>query len=95
MRCFGTPAVISIQEWAPCDQVIRPELLRAGFELVRREHLEVTDDVSIIEALGSPVRLTAGSYSNIKVTTPDDLIVAEGLLKESRGAPAVALAAAA
>ena len=75
-------------------QVIRPELLRAGFELVRRERLEVTDDVSIIEALGSPVRLTAGSYSNIKVTTPDDLVMAEGLL-ESRGAPAVALAAAA
>ena len=76
-------------------QVIRPELLRAGFELVRREHLEVTDDVSIIEALGSPVRLTAGSYSNIKVTTPDDLVLAEGLLKQSRGALALALAAAA
>ncbi|KAK9834066.1 hypothetical protein WJX81_007367 [Elliptochloris bilobata] len=66
-------------------QVIWPELLRAGFDLMRREQLEVTDDVSIIEALGSPVRLTAGSYTNIKVTTPDDMIVAEGFLRECRG----------
>lgn len=47
-------------------QVIRPALLAEGFELVRREGLEVTDDVSIIEALGKPVRITPGSYTNIK-----------------------------
>lgn len=69
----------------PLLQVIRPALLRAGFDLVRREALEVTDDVSIVEALGEPVRLTAGSYTNIKVTTPDDLVVAEGFLRERRG----------
>jgi hypothetical protein len=33
---------------------------------VQREGLEVTDDVSIIEALGRPVRITPGSYTNIK-----------------------------
>lgn len=49
-------------------QVIRPALLHAGFELVQRDNLEVTDDVSIIEALGEPVKVTSGSYSNIKVT---------------------------
>lgn len=48
-------------------QVIRPPLLREGFELVRAQGLEVTDDVSIIEALGEPVRITPGSYTNIKV----------------------------
>jgi len=48
-------------------QVIHPPLLREGFELVLREGLEVTDDVSIIEALGKPVRITSGSYTNIKV----------------------------
>lgn len=45
---------------------MKPSLLQAGFELVRRENLEVTDDVSIIEALGQPVKLTQGSYTNIK-----------------------------
>jgi hypothetical protein len=47
--------------------VIKPDLLQSGFELVQRENLEVTDDVSIIEALGQPVRVTKGSYTNIKV----------------------------
>jgi hypothetical protein len=47
-------------------QVIRPPLLREGFDLVQAQSLEVTDDVSIIEALGKPVRITPGSYTNIK-----------------------------
>ena len=46
---------------------MRPELLTAGFKLVQQQSLEVTDDVSIIEALGKPVKITYGSYSNIKV----------------------------
>ncbi|KAJ1427081.1 Nucleotide-diphospho-sugar transferase [Sesbania bispinosa] len=48
-------------------QVIKPELLRKGFELVNREGLEVTDDVSIVEHLKHPVYITEGSYTNIKV----------------------------
>lgn len=69
-----------------CVQVIRPALLREGFELVRKDSLEVTDDVSIIEALGRPVRVTQGSYTNIKVTTPDDMSVAERFLSENEAA---------
>jgi 2-C-methyl-D-erythritol 4-phosphate cytidylyltransferase len=64
-------------------QVIRPELLRAGFELVAKENLEVTDDVSIVEALGEPVLITPGAYTNIKVTTPDDMSIAERFLDEA------------
>lgn len=62
-------------------QVIKPGLLRKGFELVNREGLEVTDDVSIVEHLKHPVYITAGSYTNIKVTTPDDLLLAERILQ--------------
>ncbi len=80
---------------ARARQVIRPALLRDGFALVARERLAVTDDVSIVEALGAPVRLTAGSYHNIKVTTPDDMVVAEGFLRERAGSGERALAAAA
>ncbi|KAF1876079.1 hypothetical protein Lal_00006710 [Lupinus albus] len=54
-------------------QVIKPELLRKGFELVNREGLEVTDDVSIIEHLKHPV------------TTPDDMILAERILNINSG----------
>ena len=61
-------------------QVIKPDLLRRGFEKVRAENLEVTDDVSIIEQLGEPVRITVGDYYNIKLTTPEDLQLAESVL---------------
>ncbi|XP_016443222.1 2-C-methyl-D-erythritol 4-phosphate cytidylyltransferase, chloroplastic [Nicotiana tabacum] len=61
-------------------QVIKPELLKKGFELVNREGVEVTDDVSIVEHLKHPVYITEGSYTNIKVTTPDDLLLAERIL---------------
>ena len=40
---------------------------------------------SIIEAMGLPVRITPGSYTNIKVTTPDDMSVAEGFLEQTDG----------
>ncbi|KAK7855941.1 2-c-methyl-d-erythritol 4-phosphate cytidylyltransferase [Quercus suber] len=66
-------------------QVIKPELLKKGFELVNREGLEVTDDVSIVEHLKHPVYITEGSYTNIKVTTPDDLLLAERILSMSPG----------
>lgn len=71
--------------------MIRPALLRQGFELVRARGLEVTDDVSIVEAMGLPVRITPGAYTNIKVTTPDDLSVAEKFLDVAEaGAAALA-----
>lgn len=64
-------------------QVIKPALLKEGFDLVKRRGLEVTDDVSIVEHLGHPVYITEGSYTNIKITTPDDLLVAEKVLNPS------------
>lgn len=69
-------------------QVMKPELLRKGFDLVNRNHLEVTDDVSIVEHLKHPVYITEGSYTNIKVTTPDDLLLAERILNMEEGVPA-------
>ncbi|KAL9255856.1 2-C-methyl-D-erythritol 4-phosphate cytidylyltransferase, chloroplastic-like protein [Drosera capensis] len=62
-------------------QVIRPDLLKKGFDLVTREGLEVTDDVSVVEHLKLPVHITEGCYTNIKITTPDDLLLAEKILK--------------
>lgn len=63
-------------------QVSSKKLFLQGFEKVKKDNLEVTDDVSVIEALGLPVKLTLGEYTNIKLTTPDDLQVAEQVLRE-------------
>ena len=58
-------------------QVFRRDLL----EEAHREVIEdVTDDASMVERLGLPVRVFMGSPWNLKVTTPDDLLVAEALL---------------
>ena len=40
----------------------------------------MTDDVSIIELMGKPVRLTMGEYENLKLTTPEDMVIAEQIL---------------
>ena len=44
----------------------------------------ITDDVSIMEAAGYEVLTVDGSYKNIKITTPEDLMFAECLLKEEK-----------
>lgn len=69
-------------------QVIRPELLKAGYALVNEKGIEVTDDVSIVEALGERVQVTPGSYFNLKVTTPEDMFIAERLMSEQGAAVA-------
>ena len=63
-------------------QVGSKALFLRGFKKVKDEYLEVTDDVSVIEALGEPVKMTLGEYTNIKLTTPDDMSVAEQILRE-------------
>ena len=44
-----------------------------------------TDDMSVMESAGFPVRTVEGSYTNIKITTPEDLRLAEFLLGEESG----------
>lgn len=41
-----------------------------------------TDDAALVEAIGHAVHVYEGAWSNFKVTTPEDLIVAEALLRE-------------
>lgn len=73
-------------------QVIEIETLQRGFAKVLAENLEVTDDVSIVEALGEPVKLTKGEYTNLKITTPEDMDVADAILEDRKGEPVNLLA---
>jgi len=65
-------------------QIIKPSLLRQGFEKVKELNLAVTDDVSIIEQLPAPVKITVGQYTNIKITTPEDMPMARSILEQRR-----------
>ena len=58
------------------------EELLAAYEKAEKDGLQVTDDASVMEHAGMKVRLVESKSSNIKLTTPDDMIVAEALLKE-------------
>ncbi|MBO0798649.1 MAG: 2-C-methyl-D-erythritol 2,4-cyclodiphosphate synthase [Blastocatellia bacterium] len=58
-------------------------LLRANAEARARGSLSAaTDDSLLIEGLGLPVAIVEGSAQNIKITTPDDLLQAEGILQQ-------------
>ena len=48
---------------------------------MKKECIQVTDDAMVVEQmLGIPVKLIEGSYENIKITTPEDLPVAEAFI---------------
>ena len=49
----------------------------------RQAKYEVTDDAGLVEQLGYKVKLYMGSYDNIKVTTPDDLTLAQVLWEKN------------
>jgi hypothetical protein len=43
----------------------------------------MTDDASMVESLGHPVKMFPGYYENLKVTTPGDLVFIESFLESS------------
>lgn len=57
------------------------DLIRAALTKAVDEMLPLTDDCGAVEAIGQPVSMTDGSYENIKITTPEDIILGEAILK--------------
>lgn len=56
-------------------------LIRRAHQQAAAEHWQVTDDASLVERLGGKVKVIPGGVENIKITTPQDLRLAEVLLK--------------
>jgi len=65
-------------------QVFRYQPLLDAYERAIKESFYATDDSSLVEWNGGRIRVVPGSHTNIKVTTPEDLVVAEAFLKLSR-----------
>lgn len=63
-------------------QGFKTDLLRQAHEQAQRDGFLGTDDASLVERLGVPVQLTEGSRRNIKLTTPEDLLMAEAFFAE-------------
>ena len=67
-------------------QIFSAPTIRAAYDTSFNS--EFTDDASVVEAMGEKVALCEGERSNIKITTPEDLIVAEALLESMQNRPA-------
>lgn len=73
--------------WAiQTPQAFRRGLLAEAHERARAEGFVGTDDAMVVERLGARVAVAQGDYTNIKITTPDDLPYAEFLLAQKEAA---------
>lgn len=62
-------------------QVFGKTLLERALTAAAREGKAFTDDCAAVEAFGTPVRATQGDYENIKITTPEDILMAGAILQ--------------
>ena len=61
-------------------QIFAAPILRAAYDTPFRS--EFTDDASVVEYSGEKISLCEGEYTNIKITTPNDLIIASAIIDE-------------
>ena len=71
---------------AQTPQVFSVPLIAEAFRrLMQKDPSGITDDAMVVESqMGVTVRMVEGSYQNIKITTPEDLGIAESILKNDR-----------
>lgn len=62
-------------------QIFRRSLYFEGVDFALEHGLDFTDDCQLVEAIGGKVAMTVGDYTNIKITTPEDIRLAEVLMK--------------
>jgi 2-C-methyl-D-erythritol 4-phosphate cytidylyltransferase len=63
-------------------QTFQVSLIKQAYQI--KEDASLTDDASVAERAGHVISLFEGSYENIKITTPEDLIVAEALIQAKK-----------
>jgi 2-C-methyl-D-erythritol 4-phosphate cytidylyltransferase len=79
----GTPPRETL--WlAQTPQAFRYSIIMAAHEIAAAERYLGTDDSSLVEWMGKDVHIVLGEYHNIKITTPEDLVMAEAFLAEAR-----------
>lgn len=63
-------------------QIFKTEDYLGAVQLARNNNKDYTDDCQLIEAYGKRIYVTIGSYTNIKITTPEDINLAESIFKD-------------
>ncbi|NOX21243.1 MAG: 2-C-methyl-D-erythritol 4-phosphate cytidylyltransferase [Nitrospirae bacterium] len=67
-------------------QAFRYRLLMSAYVEAMKSRTHFTDDAQVVEAAGAEVTVVEGDYRNIKITTPDDLMMAEMFLSRMKEA---------
>lgn len=62
-------------------QVFKRQLYFEAVTFAREHGLDFTDDCQLVEAINHKIYMTTGDYTNLKITTPEDIAIAEILLK--------------
>src|SRR5881296_2718684 len=70
---------------AQTPQAFRRALLLEAYEKAAIECLQATDDAALVERLGHKVEIVPGTWENIKITAPEDLVIAEAILDARMG----------
>ena len=71
--------------WAvQTPQTFKRDLLEKAFAAVQKKKVKVTDEASAVELVAKNVRLVAATVTNVKITTPDDLVLATSLVNVYR-----------
>jgi 2-C-methyl-D-erythritol 4-phosphate cytidylyltransferase len=70
---------------AQTPQTFKYGLILDAHKRAHEDKFEATDDASLVERMGHRVKIIEGSYENIKITTPQDLALAELILKRREG----------
>lgn len=78
-RISGTPERSGLWQ-AQTPQAFRYGQILQAYRQAQRDGFRGTDDASLVERLGQPITIIAGSYRNIKITTPGDLLLARAFL---------------
>jgi len=69
--------------WATqTPQVFRREIIIHAHQKAKEDKFIGTDDAQLVERMGFKVKLVPGEYTNIKITTPEDLLFAETILSQ-------------
>ena len=83
-RVEATPSRASLWE-VQTPQGFRREILQRAYEKAAQDGFLGTDDASLVERIGAAVFVVESDYGNLKITTPEDLWMAEALLAHSAG----------
>lgn len=83
-RVEATPSRASLWE-VQTPQGFRREILERAYEKAAQDGFLGTDDASLVERIGEAVFVVESDYGNLKITTPEDLWMAEALLAHPAG----------